>query len=84
MIVAVELALESGPPSGRVSVEHFVNVLGRLTAPAAPQSAQTALQIIRRRWPTRPNTPACADRRWTKRDVAVELKVLPLHAMVSA
>jgi len=46
VIVAVELALESGPPSGRVSVEHVVNVLGRLTAPAAPQSAQTALQIV--------------------------------------
>ena len=46
VIVAVELALDSGPPSGRVSVEHVVNVLGRLTAPAAPQSAQTALQIV--------------------------------------
>jgi len=46
VIVAVELALESGPPSGRVSVEHVVNVLGRLTAPATPQSAQTALQIV--------------------------------------
>jgi hypothetical protein len=29
-----------------VSVEHVVNVLGRRTAPAAPQSAQTALQIV--------------------------------------
>jgi hypothetical protein len=28
VLVAVELALESGPPSGRVSVEHVVNVLG--------------------------------------------------------
>ncbi|MCY1228076.1 hypothetical protein D9M72_403720 [compost metagenome] len=46
VIVAVELALESGPPSGRVSVEHVVNVLGRLTAPATPQSAETALQIV--------------------------------------
>ena len=26
--------------------EHVVNVLGRLTAPAAPQSAETALQIV--------------------------------------
>ena len=45
VIVAVDLALESGPPSGRGSVEHVVNVLGRLTAPATPQSAETALQI---------------------------------------
>lgn len=45
VIVAVELAMESRPPSGRVSVEHVVNVLGRLNAPAAPPlSAQTALQ----------------------------------------
>ena len=46
VIVAVELAMESRPPSGRVSVEHVVNVLGRLNAPsAAPLSAQTALQV---------------------------------------
>jgi len=46
VIVAVELAMERRPPSGRVSVEHVVNVLGRLNAPsAAPLSAQTALQV---------------------------------------
>ena len=45
MIVAVELAMEGRPPSGRVSVEHVVNVLGRLNAPAVPLSAETALQI---------------------------------------
>ena len=46
VIVAVELAMESRPPSGRVSVEHVVNVLGRLNAPsAAPLSAETALQV---------------------------------------
>ncbi|GAB1384003.1 IS21-like element IS1326 family transposase [Burkholderiales bacterium] len=44
VLVAVELALESGPPSGRVSVEHVVNVLARLNAPAAPQHAATALR----------------------------------------
>ena len=44
VLVAVELALESGPPSGRVSVEHVVNVLGRLNAPQAPQQASTALR----------------------------------------
>ena len=45
VLVAVELALETGPPSGRVSVEHVVNVLGRLTATPAPESAATTLQI---------------------------------------
>jgi transposase len=45
VIVAIELAMESSPASGRVSVEHVVNVLSRLTAPAAPLSAETALQV---------------------------------------
>ncbi len=44
VIVAAELAMESAPPSGRVSVEHVINVLARLNTPAAPPSAQTALQ----------------------------------------
>ena len=44
VLVAVELALESAPPSGRLSVEHVVNVLGRLSAVAAPESAQTTLR----------------------------------------
>jgi transposase len=39
VLVAVELALETGPPSGRVSVEHVVNVLARLNAKPAPQNA---------------------------------------------
>ena len=46
VLVAVELALESGPPSGRVSVEHVVNVLGRLNAGPMPQNVQTALQVL--------------------------------------
>ena len=45
VLVAVELALETGPPSGRVSVEHVVNVLGRLTAAPVPESAATTLQV---------------------------------------
>ena len=45
VLVAVELALESSPPSGRVSVEHVVNVLGRLNDTKAPESAQTTLQV---------------------------------------
>jgi hypothetical protein len=44
VVVAAELALESGPPSGRVSVEHVLNVLSRLNAPPAPENAQTSLQ----------------------------------------
>ena len=52
VLVAVELALESAPPSGRVSVEHVVNVLGRLNAVAAPEGVQTTLQA---------STPPLAD-----------------------
>ena len=44
VLVAVELALETGPP-GRVSVEHVVNVLGRLNATPIPQNAATTLQV---------------------------------------
>ena len=46
VLVAAELALESGPPSGRVSLEHVVNVLGRLNAAPAPGNIQTALQVL--------------------------------------
>jgi transposase len=42
VLVAVELALESGPP-GRVSVEHVVNVLARLNAAATPDAIATHL-----------------------------------------
>ena len=44
VLVAVELALETGPP-GKVSVEHVVNVLARLNATPAPQTAATSLQV---------------------------------------
>ena len=44
VVVAVELALES-TRSGRVSVEHVLNVLARLNAEPAPESAATALQV---------------------------------------
>jgi hypothetical protein len=43
VLVAVELALEGGPP-GRVSVEHVVNVLSRLNAQSAPATAATHLK----------------------------------------
>jgi hypothetical protein len=52
VLVAVELALESGPPSGRVSVEHVINVLARLNAAPLPQTAATQLKV---------STPALAD-----------------------
>ena len=45
VLVAAELALESAPPSGRVSVEHVVNVLGRLNAAPPPENAATTLQV---------------------------------------
>jgi hypothetical protein len=45
VLVAAELALESGPPSGRVSVEHVINVLSRLNDMPVPQTAQTALRV---------------------------------------
>ena len=45
VLVAVELALESGPPSGRVSAEHVINVLARLNAAPAPENAATPLQV---------------------------------------
>ena len=45
VLVALELALETGPPSGRVSVEHVVNVLGRLNATPRQESAATTLQF---------------------------------------
>ena len=46
VLVAVELALEAAPPSGRVSEEHVINVLGRLSAPAQPARVQTTLQVL--------------------------------------
>ena len=46
VLVAVELALEGAPPSGRVSTEHVLNVLGRLNALPAPENAVTSLQIV--------------------------------------
>jgi transposase len=45
VLVAAELALESAPPSGRVSVEHVINVLGRLNATPLPDNAATTLQV---------------------------------------
>jgi transposase len=52
VLVAVELALETGPPSGRVSAEHVLNVLARLNAATLPQAAATQLKV---------STPPLAD-----------------------
>ena len=46
VLVAVELALETGPP-GKVSVEHVVNVLGRLNAVPAPPTRPASLAVQR-------------------------------------
>ena len=46
VLVAVELALESAPPSGRVSAEHVVNVLARLNAVPRPANVATMLQVL--------------------------------------
>jgi hypothetical protein len=45
VLVAVELALESAPPSGRVSCEHVVNVLARLQAQPLPETVATVLKV---------------------------------------
>jgi len=45
VVVAVELALKQAPPSGRVSVEHVVNVLSRMRSVQMPPKIDTALQL---------------------------------------
>jgi hypothetical protein len=46
VLVAVELALENAPPSGRVSVEHVQNALARLNAaPRPPDVVSTSLRV---------------------------------------
>ena len=45
VLVAVELAMESAPPSGRVSCEHVINVLARLQAQPLPETVATILQV---------------------------------------
>jgi transposase len=52
VLVAVELALEGAPPSGRVSVEHVQNVLARLNAAPRPDNVLSALAV---------STPPLAD-----------------------
>ncbi len=46
VLVAVDLALEGAPPSGRVSVEHVINVLARLNSAPRPANVATPLQVL--------------------------------------
>ena len=46
VLVAVDLALDGAPPSGRVSVEHVINVLARLNAAPRPENVETPLQVM--------------------------------------
>ena len=45
VLVCVELALEKQIPSGRVSVEHVINVLSRLNELPTPEQITTHLQV---------------------------------------
>ncbi|OTP68498.1 Mobile element protein [Caballeronia sordidicola] len=45
IVISVELALEQAPPSGRMSVEHVVNVLSRMRSVEIPPKIDTALQL---------------------------------------
>jgi hypothetical protein len=79
VLVAVELALETGPPVRAVSVEHVVNVLGRLNAAAAAADGGHAAEgehaaAGRHGALRQPARAADAPRRPTMRDVMVELK----------
>jgi transposase len=52
VLIAVGLALEQAPPSGRVSVEHVVNVLSRMRSAQMPSKIDTKLEL---------STPPLAD-----------------------
>ena len=45
VLVAVDLALEAAPPSGRISVEHVLNVLARLNEAPLPPTVATTLIV---------------------------------------
>ena len=45
VVVAAELALQSAPPSGRVSVEHVINVMNRLRGEDAPAPVASSLGL---------------------------------------
>ena len=46
VLVAADLVLEATAPSGRISVEHVVNVMGRLQAGPQPAEVTTALTMV--------------------------------------
>lgn len=46
VLVASELALQAAPPSGRVSIEHVVNVMNRLNGEPAPPPVASELTMV--------------------------------------
>jgi len=52
VLVAVELALERVPPSGRISEQHVINVLARLRRTTAGQRRDTTAGVECCRQPT--------------------------------
>jgi hypothetical protein len=66
VLVAVELALESAPPSGRVSVEHVHNVLARMNAAPRPDNVATSLKA---RTPPEANTARYDELRAAEQEV---------------
>ena len=84
VLVAVELALQSAPPSGRVSCEHVINVLARLQAQPRRDSCDHPAGEPGP-WPTRHATTACARTlscgRPIMRELDKELKELRLYGM---
>ena len=90
VLVAVELALETGAASGRVSVEHVINVLARLNARAAAgqrrHAAAGADPADGRHRALRPAArhPEEADHDDDVSDRLVEFKALRLHGMAGA
>jgi hypothetical protein len=85
VLVAVELALEGAPPSGRVSEQHVINVLARLNALPRPANVATSLQLHTPPIAEPPGMTGCATcRRSTMtRDVIAEIKTLRLHGMAA-
>jgi hypothetical protein len=78
--VAVELVLESGV----VSVEHVLNVIGRLKQEAPPEAVQTHLAVKEAPIADTGRYDRCAARRSTMREIAAELKALRLYGMAGA
>lgn len=83
VVIAVELALEQAPLSGRVSFELVVNVLSRMRSVQMPPKIDTSLQLATPCWPMRRAMTGCVRHcnrgRPLMRDLIVELKQLRPH-----